>query len=178
MQCACAILQWRLSPGRLYIFPHYFINGTIFEGGWGGVIERELCILILSATLSKTILILRRIRRDINMNVNWLSCRVPVMLVRFEWNLNILDVFSKSYQISNFMKIRPVGAKLFHSERRKRPMMKLIVAFDNYATMPKNGIFIYIIYRLLSVSKWLNKIESKYSSLTNKCTFLFKKKTH
>ena len=31
-----------------------------------------------------------------------------------------LDRVSKNTQISNFMKIRPVGAKLFHADRRRR----------------------------------------------------------
>jgi len=37
------------------------------------------------------------------------SCKGPVIIVRFSWNLNFLDIFSKN--ISNFMEIRPVGAK-------------------------------------------------------------------
>ena len=41
-----------------------------------------------------------------------------VILVRFEWNLNFLDRFSKNTQILNFMKIRPVEAELFHVDRR------------------------------------------------------------
>jgi len=45
------------------------------------------------------------------------------------------------------MKIGPVGAELFHAEGRKRPMTKLIVAFGNFATVPKNGILIYVLYR-------------------------------
>jgi hypothetical protein len=46
---------------------------------------------------------------------------------------------SKSSQISNFMKIRPVGAEFFHAVGRKRPVTKLIVVFGNFATVPKNG---------------------------------------
>jgi len=34
------------------------------------------------------------------------------------WNLDSLDKFSKGTQISNFMKIRPVGAELFHPSGR------------------------------------------------------------
>ena len=47
----------------------------------------------------------------------WLSCNVPVILVRFLWNLCFLDRYSKNTQISNFMKIRPVEAELFHVDR-------------------------------------------------------------
>jgi len=44
------------------------------------------------------------------------SCKVPVILLRFELTLNFLDVFFEKYPISNFMKIRPVGAELFHAD--------------------------------------------------------------
>jgi hypothetical protein len=44
------------------------------------------------------------------------SCKVPVILVRFEWKLNFLDRFSKNTQMSNLMKIRRVGAELFHAD--------------------------------------------------------------
>ena len=34
------------------------------------------------------------------------------ILVIFSWNLNFLDSFSKNIQMSNFMKIRQVGARI------------------------------------------------------------------
>jgi len=34
------------------------------------------------------------------------------------WNLNFLERFSDNTEISNFMKIRPVGDELFHAEGR------------------------------------------------------------
>jgi hypothetical protein len=46
--------------------------------------------------------------------------------------LNFLDRFSKNAQMSNYMKIRAVGAELFHADGRT-DMTKLIVAFLNFA---------------------------------------------
>ena len=42
------------------------------------------------------------------------SCKTPVILVRFWWNLNPLDRFLKNTQMLNFMKTLPVGAELLH----------------------------------------------------------------
>jgi len=55
--------------------------------------------------------------------------------------LNYIDRFFIHPQTTNFMKIRPVGAELFHVERRtdeRTDMMKLIVPFRNFAKAPKN----------------------------------------
>ena len=51
--------------------------------------------------------------------------------------LEFLDSFSRSTQKSNFMKILPVGAQLFHADRRT-DMTKLIVAFGKLANAPEN----------------------------------------
>jgi hypothetical protein len=40
---------------------------------------------------------------------------------------------------SNFMKIRPVGAELFHEEGRT-DMTKLTPSFRNFAKAPKNAV--------------------------------------
>ena len=49
-------------------------------------------------------------------NVNRSACKVRVIFVGFEWNLNFLDTFSKNTETQNFMKIRPVGAEMFHAD--------------------------------------------------------------
>jgi len=48
------------------------------------------------------------------------------------------------------MKILPVGAELFHADRRtdgQTDMMKLIVAFCNLSNTPKNYKFSYTLCR-------------------------------
>jgi hypothetical protein len=49
-------------------------------------------------------------------NVNWYSCKVPVILVKFSWKFNFLDRLSKNTPISYFIKIRPVAAELFNAD--------------------------------------------------------------
>ena len=51
-------------------------------------------------------------------NAYWSSCKAPVIVVIFSCNLDFLDRFSRNTQISNFIKILPVGADLFHADRR------------------------------------------------------------
>ena len=77
----CRVLYFYLWPVLLYhIFGHYLIHGMIFGEK---VIERELCVLIFSRTLSRTLPILRIIQLDIVINVKTSSCKVPIILVRF-----------------------------------------------------------------------------------------------
>jgi hypothetical protein len=61
------------------IFPHSFINGTIF---WKGSFEINLFWLFLQV-LSETVLTLRRNQRDINLNAHTPLCKWSVILVRF-----------------------------------------------------------------------------------------------
>jgi len=55
--------------------------------------------------------------------------------------LHFLYIFSKkNAQISNVMKIRPVGAEVLYVDRqtdRRRDMKELIVAFSSFVKAPK-----------------------------------------
>ena len=53
--------------------------------------------------------------------------------------LSLLDRFSRKSQISNFIKMRPAGAELFH-EQRRTDMTKLMVSFSNSANAPKRWL--------------------------------------
>ena len=54
-----------------------------------------MCVLTFSTILSETFLILRRIKRDMTINVYRFSRKVPVFTLRLKINLNYLDVFSR-----------------------------------------------------------------------------------
>ena len=76
---------------RHSIFPHYLINGTIFEEKcyWP---QNDVFWFSLQL-LYEMFLILRRTERDMIRNVNQSSCKVPFILDRFIWNLDFLDKF-------------------------------------------------------------------------------------
>jgi len=48
----------------------------------------------------------------------------------FNENSDLLTIFSKKFQVSNFMKTRSVGAELFHVDGM-RDIMKLKIAFQS-----------------------------------------------
>jgi hypothetical protein len=95
------------------IFPHYLINSMIFERN---------CLNIKYFWFSlqrfyKKFLILRN-ERDMIKNILRSSCKVLFIYIRFWWNFNFLDRFSKNAQISNLMRIHSAGAKLFFVDRQ------------------------------------------------------------
>jgi hypothetical protein len=82
------------------------------------VIQHKMCVFIFSTTFFVQNISLSRKKRDIVKNVEMCSCKVPVILVGFSWNLNFLGWSSKKFQVSNFIKIRPLGEELFHADGR------------------------------------------------------------
>jgi len=94
-----------------------------------------MCVLFYLQLSSETFLILRRSGQDMMINVYWSTCKVRVILTRFKLNLNFFDRFSKNAQISNSIKIRPMGAELFHADGwtdGRIEMRSLIFAFRNF----------------------------------------------
>ena len=59
------------------------------------------------------------------------SCQI---LTKFKF----CDRFLKNTQISNFIKIRPVGGELFRADGQT-DMTKVTVVFRNFANAPKNS---------------------------------------
>jgi hypothetical protein len=69
------------------------------------LIEHKMCFFLQN--LSERLFTLRRIWRDIVINVHRFSCKLPVTLVKLEF----LDGVSKNTQMSYLMKILPHAAR-------------------------------------------------------------------
>jgi len=118
--CAPNSCKW---PVWLYnIFPNYFERHGQEKSYECNVFWFPVQLL------SEAFVILRRIQRDSFVNLETSLCKVAVILVKFEWNLNFLGIFSTTIQTSNFMKIRWVGAELYAD----RHMSKPVVAFGSF----------------------------------------------
>jgi len=107
------ILSSVACPALLYI-------STLSTLFWGKKLQNIKWVFWFSLLLlSDKFFILRRIQRNIIIHT-YISLHVKYtfLLVRFLWYLNSLDMFSNSALISNFIKIHPVGAEMFHPEWR------------------------------------------------------------
>jgi hypothetical protein len=77
-------------------------------------------VLTFSTIIIRNTPILRIVQRNIIIHIHRPSCKLPVILVRFQLGLKFLNKVSKSAQISNLIKILPVGVELFHAIRQTR----------------------------------------------------------
>jgi hypothetical protein len=70
--------------------------------------------------------------------------------------LEFLNRFSKNTHIWNFIKIRSVGAELFHADGQIG-MVKIIVAFRNFAKEPKNFdvLFKCVLHIIFALHFWM-----------------------
>jgi len=101
------------------------------------VTERKIFVLNFAQLLSKIFVILKKTERDMSRNVSMSSCKHVAIVVRFQWNLNFLNRFSKSTHIRNFTKILPVGAEMFHEDRRTYTYTaKVLEAFSQFCQSP------------------------------------------
>ena len=93
MQSACAILYFHLLPVRLYnIFSYYFIDVTIFLKK--KIIEHAVSVLIFCTSFFKIFFILRRIKRDIIINVQTFLCSTCYscqILIKLEFSRRIFN---------------------------------------------------------------------------------------
>jgi hypothetical protein len=92
--------------------------------------------------LFETFLIFKTNGRDVIKNYIGIHVKHPLFLYDFNYT-NFLERFPKNYKVPNLMKIRPVGAELFHAYEQT-DMTKLIIAFRNFAKAPKFEIFLRI----------------------------------
>ena len=65
------------------------------------------------------------------------SCKVPAVVVRFQFKLNFIDLFSKYAQITTFMKILPVGSELFRADGRTSRHGEANSRFLKFCDAPK-----------------------------------------
>jgi hypothetical protein len=102
-----------------------------------------VCFLFSLLLLFKILLILRRIKRDIIINVKTSSCKVPVIFVGLYWKFNSLNIFFKKSSNIKFHQNPSSGSRVFPRgpmDRRKASnMTKLIFAFRNFAESPKKS---------------------------------------
>ena len=96
-------------------------------------------VLIFSRIFTQPFLILRRIQRDILTDIQKYSRKIPFISIKLWSNVNFFGRCSKSLQIFNFVKIRPVGAGVFEAERTGRwtDMATLILAFRRFVMASK-----------------------------------------
>jgi len=134
MQCACNLLSSVARPTLQYFSALSHKRHDFFKAAY-----YKMCVLIFSTTFVSNISHYRK---------KWVRCdqkRILVFMQSTRYSYQILmklefsRQISKNSQISHSMNIHPVGAELFHEDRRT-DMTKLTDAFHNFANAPKSPL--------------------------------------
>ena len=109
------------------------------------VIGRKMCVSIFSTTFVWNIFHSRKNWTRYFKNVYWSTCKVSLILVLFQRNLNVLHRFFKYNHIKNFMDIRPVSRVVPYRHTdgrtdRQRGTTNLTLPFRNFANASKTEI--------------------------------------
>ena len=114
MQKACAVYCHLWPLWLHHIFPHHLINGTVFRKKLLNI----KCVFWFSLPLlSKIFRSLRRIQRDIVINVKTSTYKVFVIFVGHKWYFNFVDSFLEKAQTWVVIKIVPFGTEFLHAFR-------------------------------------------------------------
>jgi hypothetical protein len=101
-------------------FFHIFSQTPRFSRGKKVLLKVKHVFRLALQLLSEVFLIVRRIQVVMIESVYQSAYKIPVIILRFWRNFEFFSTvfFSKNIQISNFMKIRPLGAELFYAGGR------------------------------------------------------------
>jgi len=117
MQCERSILSSMACPTLQY-FSTLSHKRHNFRRGGERIIEHKMYFEFIYNVCLKYF-VLRRIQRDLFINLHRFPCKVHVILVTAQTNLNFFARFSKKKKLtSNFVKISPIGEELLHADGR------------------------------------------------------------
>ena len=133
--CNAHATYWNLWPAMLYNICQHSHKRSDFQKI--NLLNTKVSFDFLLQLLSETFLTLRRTEWSRVKYGYWSSCKVHVILVRFEWDMDFLNRFYKNIQIPNFVTNRPVGAEFFHADRRTERHDEAISRFSIFTKASK-----------------------------------------